>query len=96
MKKENDYTTADLTRALIREYLNQKGLKGTLSTFEREQPLNKKKINKNLLIEMTSMKNLCLLNRSLGKSQMTLLEILVAYLNKKYQVKSKMFNKTEP
>ena len=73
MKKENDYTHGDLTRALIREYLSQKGLKGTLSTFEREDPLNKKKINKNLLIEMTSLKNLCLINRSISKSESTLL-----------------------
>jgi hypothetical protein len=73
MKKENEYTITDLSRALIREYLNQKGLKNTLECFEREDKHNRKKINRNLLIEMTSLKALCLINKRLPDSQPSLL-----------------------
>lgn len=33
MKKDDDYTISDLSRALIREYLLQKNYKKTLQTF---------------------------------------------------------------
>jgi hypothetical protein len=52
-----------LTRALLREYLTQKGLKKTMQAFEKEDLSNKKKISKNLLIEMVSLKSLFLLNK---------------------------------
>jgi hypothetical protein len=48
-----------------------------------------------LLIELLSMKNLFQINKHM-KGQDTLLEILVAYLNKKYQARNGIFQRTDP
>jgi hypothetical protein len=95
-RQEPDYTVADLSRALVREYLAQRGMRSTLECFEREDTHNKKKISKALLVDLVSLKNLCLLNKQSATPQNTLLEVLVAYLHKKYQVKKNNFAYTQP
>jgi len=97
MKKlEQDYSVGDLSRALIREYLTQKNMKNTLEAFEKEDLNNKRKINKSLLIDMVSLKNLCYLNKQTKNPLSSLLEVLVSYLNKKYQGKKNTFATTQP
>jgi hypothetical protein len=76
--------------------MTQNGLKQTLLAFEKEDSSNKKKINKNLLVELISMKSLYTINRQANDSQPSLLEILVSYLHKKYLVKQKHFSTTNP
>ncbi len=71
-------------------------MKSTLETYEKEDKFNIKKISKALLVDMLSIKNLCILNKQQLNPQNTLLQILVAYLNKKYQIKKNGFVKTEP
>jgi|LakMenE01Jun11ns_1017448.scaffolds.fasta_scaffold9264412_1 hypothetical protein len=94
-KDELQYSIGDLAKALLREFLSQNGLKQTLLAFEKEDS-NRKKINKNLLIELVSMKSLYLINKQANDSQLSLLEILVSYLHKKYLVKQKHFSTTNP
>lgn len=76
--------------------MTQNGLKQTLLAFEKEDSSNKNKINKNLLVELISMKSLYTINRQANDSQPSLLEILVSYLHKKYLVKQKHFSTTNP
>lgn len=76
--------------------MSQNGLKQTLLAFEKEDTSNKKKINKNLLVELVSMKSLYSMNRQANDSQPSLLETLVSYLHKKYLVKQKHFSTTNP
>jgi len=48
-----------------------------------------------LLIDLLSMKSIVQIHKSM-KGQDSLLEILVSYLNKKYQVKNGIFQRTDP
>ena len=71
-------------------------MRQTLVSFEKEDPLNSKKITKSKLVELLSLKHLCILNKKHDNNESTLIEILVAYLNRKYQVKNNYFSHTQP
>jgi hypothetical protein len=66
----------------------------TFKIFEAEDIENKKKISKNKLIKMISMKNLLYLNKHSSDPQNTILEILVGYLKKKYEQKTAFIQTT--
>lgn len=55
MKTELEYEVNDLSHALIKDYFAQKGLKKTLDAFEKEDKNYKKKISKDLLVEIISL-----------------------------------------
>lgn len=48
-------------------------MKSTLETYEKEDKFNIKKISKALLVDMLSIKNLCILNKQQLNPQNTLL-----------------------
>lgn len=59
------FSSEDLTRTLVREYLYQHNMFKTLNCFEIEDKENSKKINKSTVIKMLCINNLVVNNKKL-------------------------------
>ncbi len=81
------YSTEDLTRTLVREYLYQHNMFKTLNCFETEDKENSKRIVKSTLIKMLCINNLVVSNKKINKDKQckSFLILLVQYLRGKFE-----------